>query len=402
VVRAFPAGLLAFVGLATLAGCIDWSSLYGPRCGDGHVDPGEACDDGNLDDDDGCLASCELASCGDMHTESGVEQCDDGNVQPGDGCSPTCQIEPPTCGNGMLDPGEPCDDGNESNEDSCLRGCSHAVCGDGFVRTGVEECDYGVDTTGTCTRGCQVCPNDAKSYSRNNTHCYEYHAELSTYPAARAVCAQKNGYVWAINAALEASDVLAHLSAATLDSWLSFDTAVTPYSWVTGEPNKYQPWAVNQPSNPALGCVVNHEDASLVSTWQSAACTEQHAFICERNTVSEDALTHHAYRLRSDALPFTGASDACLTLGGHLMTIESAEEQSAVGKLFALELWLGATRTADGFQWVTGQPVTEPTFWGKGQPDNVSGKEDCLAFGKADLWSDVGCDAPRAFVCEFE
>ncbi|MEO6599005.1 MAG: lectin-like protein [Polyangiaceae bacterium] len=385
-----------------LAGCIDWSSLYGPRCGDGHVDPGEECDDGNLDNDDACLASCELARCGDTFTQSGVEQCDDGNLEPGDGCNPTCQIEPPTCGNGMLDPGEPCDDGNDSNEDSCLRGCSNAVCGDGFVRTGVEECDYGLNTPPACTRGCQVCPNDTKSYSRNNSHCYEYHAELTSYAAARAVCAKKNGYVWAVNSALEATDVLTHLTAASLDSWLSFDTALTPYSWVTGESNKYQPWGVSQPSDAALGCVLNHEDASLANTWQSVDCTDKHAFICERSTVSEDALTHHAYRLRTDALPFAAAGEACVVLGGHLLTIESAEEQAAVRKLFALDFWLGATRVAGGFQWLTGQPVTEPTFWGKGQPDNASGSEDCLAFGKADLWGDVGCDAPRAFVCEFE
>lgn len=393
---------LVFVALTSPVGCIDWSSLYGPRCGDGHLDPGEACDDGNPDNEDACVASCQLARCGDTYTQSGVEQCDDGNLEPGDGCNPTCQIEPPTCGNGVLDPGEACDDGNESNEDSCLRGCSHAVCGDGFVRTGVEECDYGVNDGSACTRGCQICPNDANSYSRNNSHCYEYHAELSTYPAARAVCAQKNGYVWAVNTATEASDVLTHLTGATLDSWLSFDTARTPYSWVTGESNKYQAWGDNQPSDPTLGCVLNHADASLVSSWQSSACTDKHAFICERNTVSEDATTHHAYRVRTDALRFAAARDACVALGGHLMTIESAEEQAAVGKLLALDVWLGATRNANGFQWVTGQPLTEPTFWGKAQPDNASGKEDCLAFSKSDTWSDVGCDSARPFVCEFE
>ncbi len=438
---AFPAilraarGALALTWLASVASCIDWSSLYGPRCGDGNVDPGEACDDGNAldgdrctaqcqlpapfcgdghvdsdeecddgnqDDDDACLTTCKSASCGDGHTEAGVEQCDDDNLEPGDGCSPGCQIEPPTCGNGMLDPGEPCDDGNDSNQDSCLRGCSHAVCGDGFVRTGVEECDYGIAGSINCTHGCQVCPSDAKSYSRGNTHCYEYHSEPLSYAAARAVCAKKDGYVWTIVGALEASDVLSHLTAATLDTWLSLDTSVSPYAWVTGEATKYQAWAAGQPSDAALGCALNHEDPMLGSQWQSAACTDKHAYVCERNTLNEDAVSHHAYRLRTDPLPFTAASDACVALGGHLLTLESMAEQVQLGKWFSLDLWLGATRVPGGFQWVTGQPVSAPTFYAKGQPDDASGNEDCLALGKAHFWSDVACDAAREFVCELE
>ena len=418
-----------------VSGCLDWSALYGPRCGngvvegnevcddgnedetdactslcrlpspycgDGNVDPGETCDDGNSDDEDACLSNCQSAVCGDDHTWDGVEQCDDGNLQPGDGCSPGCQVESPTCGNGMLDPGEPCDDGNDSNDDSCLRGCSHAVCGDGFVRTGVEECDFGVSGGGTCTRGCQICANDAKSYSRNNARCYEYHSEAVTYGTARAVCAKKNGYVWTVTAAVEANDVLSHLTAATLDSWLSLNTSSVPYSWANGDSNKYQAWAAGQPANPALGCVLNHEDATLGSTWQSAACAEKHAFICERNLPNEDAVSHHAYRLRSDALPFDAARDACAALGGHLMSIESQAEQTQIGKWFSIELWLGATRSGADFQWVTGAPVGVPTFFAQGQPDNASGSEDCLVFGKTHSWSDLDCTGPRAFVCEFE
>ena len=420
--------------VALVPGCIDWSSLYGPSCGDGvtegseacddgntadgdgctahcqlpapfcgdgHVDAGEACDDGNQDDDDGCVSDCKDASCGDGHWWLGMEGCDDGNLIPGDGCSPTCTVEPPTCGNGMLDPGEPCDDGNASNEDSCLRGCSHAVCGDGFVRTGVEECDFGATGLATCNRGCLTCINDASTFARNLTHCYEYHAEMLGYAAARAACTKNGGYVWTVTAALEASDVLSHLSAATQDSWLSLDTASTPYAWVNGDSSKYQPWAAGQP-NALLGCALNHQDPVLGSAWSSAACTEKHAFICERNTPNEDPISHHAYRLRSEAVSFAKANDTCVALGGHLLSIETADEQAQVAKWFSLDIWLGATRNADGdFQWQNGQALTFMAY-AKGQPDNAAGNEDCLAYGKNHGWSDVRCEAPRAFVCELE
>ncbi len=45
------------------------------------------------------------------------------------------------CGNGVVDPDEMCDDGNQSDDDECISTCVLAVCGDGIVRTGVEECD---------------------------------------------------------------------------------------------------------------------------------------------------------------------------------------------------------------------------------------------------------------------
>src|SRR4051812_15776882 len=47
------------------------------------------------------------------------------------------------CGNGVVEPGEQCDDANLIDTDACRTSCLWAVCGDGAVRTGVEECDDG-------------------------------------------------------------------------------------------------------------------------------------------------------------------------------------------------------------------------------------------------------------------
>ena len=59
-------------------------------CGDGVLDIGEACDDGNRSDNDGCVADCVLAACGDGLVYQGVEACDDGNQVDGDGCNSDC------------------------------------------------------------------------------------------------------------------------------------------------------------------------------------------------------------------------------------------------------------------------------------------------------------------------
>jgi len=46
------------------------------------------------------------------------------------------------CGNGILDKGEQCDDGDANSDTGvCLTTCRTAVCGDGFVDVGMEQCD---------------------------------------------------------------------------------------------------------------------------------------------------------------------------------------------------------------------------------------------------------------------
>ena len=55
----------------------------------------------------------------------------------------------PTCGDGVLDPGEQCDDGPaNADEAACSWSCERAFCGDDRVQTGVEACDDGINDGG--------------------------------------------------------------------------------------------------------------------------------------------------------------------------------------------------------------------------------------------------------------
>lgn len=133
------------------------------RCGDGHAYlPIEQCDPGNNQDTDRCDFDCTFSECGDRHVNTiAGEECDDGGAIDTTGCDGDCTYV--VCGDRYINEaaGEECDDGNTSNNDSCLHNgptgeCKRAFCGDGFIRTGVEQCESDADCGefGHCTEQC--------------------------------------------------------------------------------------------------------------------------------------------------------------------------------------------------------------------------------------------------------
>jgi len=91
---------------------------------------------------------------GNLHT---TNDCDDGNTVDTDDC---VHCRPARCGDGIrktsgTPPFEECDDGNAKNNDACVGSlCTVAVCGDGFIQEGVEECEP--PNTQTCDANCKA------------------------------------------------------------------------------------------------------------------------------------------------------------------------------------------------------------------------------------------------------
>jgi hypothetical protein len=93
--------------------------------------------------------------------------------------------------------------------------------------------------------------------------------------------------------------------------------------------------------------------------------------------------TGHYYQRIDTAMSWHEAKQHCESLGGHLATITSAEENDFVYKNFAADhvCWLGATDEAEEgkWTWVTGEPFAFQNWF----PGNPGDEEDCLVLGNS-------------------
>jgi cysteine-rich repeat protein len=138
--------------------CVGLALLFGSTLGCFKADDTQAneagTDDTNSGTDTG--SECSIGSEGCSCAPGGA--CDPGLVCVGSGVCGMSSGEEDTgedlCGNGTVDGDEECDDGpNNGDDKACTSACRTAICGDGLVLAGVEECDTGVQSA-TCDSDC--------------------------------------------------------------------------------------------------------------------------------------------------------------------------------------------------------------------------------------------------------
>ena len=341
---------MALVLAASFAGCLDWNALYGTRCGDGTVDPGETCDDGNTlskdgcsalcasevercgdglttapeecddansDEDDACLLDCRAAHCGDARIWVSLEDCDDGNRADGDGCSDACQFETNLCGNNRREALEDCDDGNQTDGDGCSATCKREpapeLCGNSR-RDQDEACDDGDDANDdACLNGCSV-----------------------------AACG--DGFVWR---GVEQCD--------------------------DGNSDNQ-----DECTRTCLPC--RHPDGAFFRTANG-----------------------HCYALHPEPRTFAEATEVCDAAGGHIWTTTNTAEMREINRTLVnggAPTWIGF-RTIAPAGWITGEG-TSFQAWAPGEPNATT--PGCVVqvadASFAALWHTEPCSDRYPFVCE--
>lgn len=342
----------AAVGLLGLAlvGAGAWRARawlgIGPRCGDGARDPGEECDDGNARNDDACLSTCRLATCGDGQVRARVEECDGGP-----GCGPSCL--------------------------TCRRGDAS------FVWAGNGHCysrhDRAVDWE-TARGHC----------SQAGTSLIRFSNLAEDKAVAEALLADRTAGYWL---GLRKRQVDPEFV------WLSGEP------W----PDNMRYWWEREPK-PDAGCAFavwspHHARAGFpkATLWHTTAdCAEGRGFLCEQEPWQVFPQNGHAYRIHEHPMTDGLARQTCVAAGGHLATLTTKEEHEFVARLAPVAVWLDATSpTRDGrFVWTTGEPFDFRAF-APGEPDQSHAH--CVVLDKDDLWHDRHCpDEPFAALCEID
>lgn len=140
-------------------------------------------------------------------------------------------------------------------------------------------------------------------------------------------------------------------------------------------------------------------------------------------TIPDDAIKYngHHYKAFDMQVTWGDAKSYCESLGGHLATITSQEEQNIVEELVAdgsvPSYWLGATDVEEEgkWEWITGEEWNY-THWDSGQPDNYSGENGSVenyleirgmySNWRMGCWNDLQYSGDPSlipgFICEWE
>lgn len=229
----------------------------------------------------------------------------------------------------------------------------------------------------------------AEHYYVGNAY-YDNHSYISfnyktTWTEARDICYKLGGHLATITSAEEQSAVQALVNGTGIRYYLGASDSEQEgtWKWITGEPFSYTAWNSGEPSNSG-----GYEDYLEIfeggTSWNDIKIHRDYSdgFICEfDSTAYVPAKTMvwngHTYTLFNASLTWKNAKTVCENLGGHLVTITSQAEQTAIRDFVCGQAkglyWMGATDEVNEsrWAWVTGEPF-DYTYWGDGEPSGTS------------------------------
>lgn len=115
---------------------------------------------------------------------------------------------------------------------------------------------------------------------------------------------------------------------------------------------------------------------------------------------SQNNFNGHSYYRSTGSMTWTAARQACINMGGHLVTSTTLAENNFLFGLWPSG-WIGLTDevTEGVWQWVTGEPYSW-SYWNSGEPNNA-GNEDYIQFVGGGRWNDLP-NTSLPYVLEFE
>ena len=109
------------------------------------------------------------------------------------------------------------------------------------------------------------------------------------------------------------------------------------------------------------------------------------------------------FNVSSSTYTFEEAQDYCLSMGMHLASIHSEDENIEAVTLSAAytPVWIGGysvDQTNYDFTWTDGSQWNY-TNWNTNEPNDWGGNEDCVQLLSSGLWNDKACSTSLNALC---
>lgn len=293
--------------------------------------------------------------------------------------------------------------------------------------TGVSEgaCTITAKTANGKTATCLVVvfPNDAgaSAFTSYNGHYFELYDYPTSWYDAKNFCESLGGHLVTITSAQENEAVLQLAKKGTKSRYYIGGTdekTEGTFEWITGEPFTYRNFAGGEPNATAQAAsedylFMNQSNGRWGDIINYQANPNVTGFICEYDVpkLNANAVTvidGKVYELYERNYTITAADKFAEEQGGYLLSLTSAEEQTAVGNWVKAHskvpyIALGATdaETEGVWKWTSGEKWGY-TSWMDGEPNNSQGLEDnavwVIGSGK---WNDTAATKTSAFIIEY-
>jgi len=251
------------------------------------------------------------------------------------------------------------------------------------------------------------------SQSYLNGHTYLLFDNSVTWKEAQEYCNSIGGYLATITSQ-EENNVLYNLikKGSNTDYFIGSNDSEKEgvWKWITNEPMNYTNWNAGEPND------TNNEDfASIIKTngkWNDLDASAKRGFICEipKTMTYPKAQTvwqGHTYHLYDNVNTWEEAKEICESIGGHLATITSQEEDNVLYNLIKkgsnTDYFIGSNDSEkEGvWKWITNEPMNY-TNWNAGEPNNLNNEDFASLIKTNGEWNDLDASAKRGFICEWD
>jgi glucose/arabinose dehydrogenase len=235
-----------------------------------------------------------------------------------------------------------------------------------------------------------------------NGNTYRLTNGAKTWEDAQAEAKSLGGNLVAINTAAEETWLKQTFGSSEL-FWIGLTDKATEgnFQWISGELSTYRNWSPGEPNNALF--VPEGEDYAVMNwggQWNDLPNSVYGTYrgIIEIPTTPSFTYNGNTYRLTNGAKTWEDAQAEAKSLGGNLVAINTAAEETWLKQTFGSSelLWIGLTDkvTEGNFQWSSGEAVTY-TNWSPGEPNdfkfdgNFLGGEDYAVMNWGGQWNDL-------------